>query len=40
MRNHYAVSSDGQRFLVNTVAADLVQSIIGILNWTEALGRR
>jgi hypothetical protein len=33
----YAVSSDGQRFLVNSVASDTSQPIVVVINWTAAL---
>jgi dipeptidyl aminopeptidase/acylaminoacyl peptidase len=38
VRNHYDVSADGQRFLVNTVLEEgLPAQIMVILNWTSAL---
>ncbi|HZQ54923.1 MAG TPA: protein kinase [Bryobacteraceae bacterium] len=38
--NNYVVTSDGQRFLVNTVARDAVSAPISVvLNWTEELRR-
>ena len=33
----YAVSPDGQRFLVNTIVSDTSQPIVVVLNWTSAL---
>ncbi|HYM11730.1 MAG TPA: hypothetical protein VEU62_13425, partial [Bryobacterales bacterium] len=39
-RNHYAVTSDGQRFLVNTVVENLTSSPITVLvNWRGAAGQ-
>ncbi|HJZ72541.1 MAG TPA: hypothetical protein VKE51_12440 [Vicinamibacterales bacterium] len=33
----YAVSLDGQRFLVNTIASDASQAIVVVSNWPAAL---
>jgi Tol biopolymer transport system component len=38
VRNHYAVSSDGQRFLINSVTAGANQLSV-VLNWNAALGK-
>ena len=40
VRTHYAVSADGQRFLVNTTTEDRTPSpIVVVVNWSKALGR-
>jgi Tol biopolymer transport system component len=39
VRNSYAVTADGQRFLVNSIAEQNTSQIVGTLNWTEALKR-
>jgi hypothetical protein len=40
VRTHYAVSADGQRFLVNTPTEDRTASPIAVVvNWSKALGR-
>jgi hypothetical protein len=40
VRTHYAVSADGQRFLVNTTTEDSTPSpIVVVVNWSKALGR-
>jgi len=40
VRTHYAVSADGQRFLVNTPTEDRSASpITVVVNWSKALGR-
>jgi hypothetical protein len=33
-RNHYAVTADGQRFLVNTLARQASPPVTVVLNWT------
>ena len=39
-RNHYAVTKDGQRFLVNTPVEEASSNpITGVLNWTADLRR-
>jgi hypothetical protein len=38
VRNHYAVSKDGQRFLVNTLVEESASTpITVVLNWTAEL---
>jgi len=40
VRNHYAVSADGQRFLVNTLVEESAPSpLTVVMNWTAALNR-
>ena len=39
-RNHYAVSKDGQRFLINTLVQDATSQPYNVmLNWTQTLPR-
>jgi hypothetical protein len=36
-RNHYAVSTDGQRFLIDTADLDAPPSIVVVINWSTPL---
>ena len=40
-RNHYAVSADGQKFLVATVPEDMSTApLVMVLNWAPRIGKR